>query len=117
VQLRGFSNIDEAVRYISKLPSSLGELEFEAFEFKLQGTEPELLLELEQLNTTFSGLIASVLVLLLSRTQVVGSFPPKFCDTGLARCIAERMGGSASLREALPKYYQDALKKLLASSS
>jgi hypothetical protein len=116
MEQRGFSSVEEAVRHIATLPDSLDERDYEALERELECTNPWLLMELDARNTAFATTVASALVLALSRTQAVGSFPPKFRNTRLAIGVAKRMGSSSTLREALPQYYRDALTELLAAS-
>src|SRR5687768_5479718 len=112
----GFATAEEAARYIAALPDSLDKGDYEALERTLECTDPWLLLELDARNTAFATAVSSALVLQLSRTQVMGSFPPRFLDTRLAVGVAKQMGSSSTLREALPQYFQDALAKLLAAS-
>jgi hypothetical protein len=116
LESRGFSSVHEAVRYIALLPDSLDEGEYEALERELECTDPWVLLELDSRNTAFATTVASALVLLLSRTQAIGSFPPKFLDIRFALGVAKQMGSSEMLRQALPQYYRDALANLLVAS-
>jgi hypothetical protein len=111
----GFASAEEATRYIAALPDSLDEGDYEALERALECTDPWLLLELDARNTAFATTVASALVLQLSRTQVLGSFPPKFLDPRLAVGVAKQMSSSSTLREALPQYFQDALAELLTA--
>ena len=116
---RYFSSVEELEASLGEGPTQLEEGEYEELERKLESTDTSVLLNAIRRYGRLRGfdeVIADAVVIQLSRTQSIGSYPPEFQDPALALQVARNAQDLNVLKARLPKYYREALASLLAGA-